>query len=287
MTDRTCSADGCDRPVMVKSRKLCSTHYHRWWKQRWKDPTYTAPVSHKGKTCSVDECQRPAVKRGWCDMHYLRWRRVRSDPRSCSVGGCLRPVGSRGWCAMHYQRWRKHGTLDDRTRARHPEVCSVVGCVKPHMARGWCSMHYTRWQTHGSLELVVPGGDPPPGTKWCRRCETYESLSEFPLTRGRPSSPCKSCRAVTNHRRRVQSRLRMSERYTAAEIADRDGWVCQICRKRIGRRFKWPHPRSFSIDHIVPTSKGGDDVKANVQAAHLHCNISKNTGGTDQLRLIG
>lgn len=42
-----------------------------------------------------------------------------------------------------------------------------------------------------------------------------------------------------------------------------------------------------STHYHVPTSKGGDDVKANVQAAHLHCNISKNTGGTDQLRLIG
>jgi hypothetical protein len=37
----------------------------------------------------------------------------------------------------------------------------------------------------------------------------------------------------------------------------------------------------------VPLSKGGDDVKANVQATHLRCNESKGNRGTDQLRLIG
>jgi 5-methylcytosine-specific restriction endonuclease McrA len=92
---------------------------------------------------------------------------------------------------------------------------------------------------------------------------------------------------VTNHRRRARQRLRATERYAALEIAERDSWVCQICGRRIGRSYSWPHPRSLSIDHIVPQSEGGDDVKANVQAAHLGCNIRKGTRGVDQLRLIG
>lgn len=27
----------------------------------------------------------------------------------CSIHGCDKTVGTRGWCPMHYQRWRKHG----------------------------------------------------------------------------------------------------------------------------------------------------------------------------------
>jgi 5-methylcytosine-specific restriction endonuclease McrA len=78
-----------------------------------------------------------------------------------------------------------------------------------------------------------------------------------------------------------------TERYTAVEIAERDGWRCQICGKRIGRSYKFPHPRSLSIDHIIPIRHGGDDVKTNVQAAHLRCNAAKGPRGVDQLRLIG
>ena len=27
----------------------------------------------------------------------------------CSVDGCARPLDARGWCRMHWKRWRKHG----------------------------------------------------------------------------------------------------------------------------------------------------------------------------------
>lgn len=30
-------------------------------------------------TCAIDVCPRPAVKRGWCSMHYKRWLRY-GDP---------------------------------------------------------------------------------------------------------------------------------------------------------------------------------------------------------------
>jgi hypothetical protein len=29
--------------------------------------------------CSIDECDRPAATRGWCNAHYIRWRRS-GDP---------------------------------------------------------------------------------------------------------------------------------------------------------------------------------------------------------------
>jgi len=75
--------------------------------------------------------------------------------------------------------------------------------------------------------------------------------------------------------------------YTDTYIFERDGWICQICGQKINKRLKWPHPRSKSIDHIVPLIKGGADAPINIQAAHLRCNISKNAGGGGQLRLIG
>lgn len=71
-------------------------------------------------------------------------------------------------------------------------------------------------------------------------------------------------------------------------VFERDGWVCQICMERIDRRTKYPHPRSASLDHIVPLSAGGTHEPRNAQCAHLRCNIQKNAGSAnDQLRLIG
>lgn len=73
-----------------------------------------------------------------------------------------------------------------------------------------------------------------------------------------------------------------------AEILERDRWRCGICRKVIGKSFKYPHPRSKSIDHIVPLSQGGDDTAANKRAAHFGCNLSRgNRGGGEQLAMIG
>jgi hypothetical protein len=28
------------------------------------------------KLCTIDDCERPAVARGWCTRHYERWRRT-------------------------------------------------------------------------------------------------------------------------------------------------------------------------------------------------------------------
>lgn len=75
---------------------------------------------------------------------------------------------------------------------------------------------------------------------------------------------------------------------TDEAILERDGWRCGICGTRIGKSFKAPHPRSRSVDHIVPLSEGGDDTAANKRAAHLGCNVRRgNRGGNEQLALIG
>jgi 5-methylcytosine-specific restriction endonuclease McrA len=69
---------------------------------------------------------------------------------------------------------------------------------------------------------------------------------------------------------------------------NRDRWRCGICGKRIGQSFKYPDPRSKSIDHIVPVSQGGDDTAANRRAAHLGCNCGRAArGGNEQLAMIG
>lgn len=70
-------------------------------------------------------------------------------------------------------------------------------------------------------------------------------------------------------------------------VYERDRWRCGLCGKGVRRDVKAPHPLSPSLDHVVPLSRGGDHLYANVQCAHFKCNWMKGDGGSQQLALVG
>ena len=46
-------------------------------------------------------------------------------PERCLVDGCSKQPQARGWCTMHYERWRKHGDVHKvlrRQKGRKPYV---------------------------------------------------------------------------------------------------------------------------------------------------------------------
>lgn len=87
-----------------------------------------------------------------------------------------------------------------------------------------------------------------------------------------------------NHRQRCRRYGCHYEPIRTRAILDRDGWRCQICGCELLPRWtklnntETPHPRSPTIDHIVPLSLGGDGPghrPDNVQAACWQCNNKK------------
>lgn len=122
----------------------------------------------------------------------------------------------------------------------------------------------------------------------CAGCGT----GQFP----RRDSKCDVCKAEAKrrHRRRAKRKRRAlklgveSEPYTLAEISLRDGYRCGLCDQKVPMDRVVPHSKAPTIDHIVPLSRGGDDIRANVQLAHFLCNSLKgDRGGYEQLALIG
>lgn len=81
--------------------------------------------------------------------------------------------------------------------------------------------------------------------------------------------------AETERRRAAAKRGTVVERIDYATVCDRDGWSCQLCGDPVDRSLRHPDPMSGSIDHVVPLAAGGPHTYANVQLAHLRCNISK------------
>lgn len=52
--------------------------------------------------------------------------------------------------------------------------------------------------------------------------------------------------------------------------------VCGICGKPVDFAYKYPHPLSPCIDHIIPIAKGGHPSDLdNLQLAHWTCNRQK------------
>lgn len=74
------------------------------------------------------------------------------DKGTCSVNGCERPSHKRGWCSGHYQRWLSNGDLGSvevRAKIKRQGNCVIDECDRPAFKRGMCSLHYVRWQKHG------------------------------------------------------------------------------------------------------------------------------------------
>lgn len=117
-------------------------------------------MSTEAKICSVPDCSRPLLVRGWCNAHYLRWKQ-HGDVRAhiplapstvplktkteCSVPSCERSAYAHTYCRLHWKRFYKHGdpkaTVPAREVVRGREGCKVDGCEKPHRSIGLCSSH--------------------------------------------------------------------------------------------------------------------------------------------------
>lgn len=76
----------------------------------------------------------------------------------CKIDGCERTSAGRGWCKMHWSRWRKHGDplfvpvsgIDWNVKA----TCSVPDCGRPNHAHLFCTMHLARYEKHGDPTVV-------------------------------------------------------------------------------------------------------------------------------------
>lgn len=139
------------------------------------------------------------------------------------------------------------------------QACERPQCERPVRARGLCVTHYNATYHKGSQRKF----DDPEKRRVLLRRRTQ--------------------------RRRALTRDPDADLIDRDEVGERDGWRCGICRRKVNRLLPYPHPRSPSLDHIVPLSLGGRHVRENVRISHLKCNMgrSNRSHGHEQLLLVG
>lgn len=121
------------------------------------------------------------------------------------------------------------------------------------------------------------------GLRVCRYCEV-----PFVPTHARHFSCSTRCNRAQHYRenrdryvsqareRKAHVRHVRVETFTGLEIFERDGWVCGICREPVDAELVAPSLMRRSLDHVIPIARGGLHSRANVQLAHLLCNLRKN-----------
>lgn len=111
-------------------------------------------------TCTVTDCPKPLLSRGYCCMHYARFMKYGSTdlPESipvntvCTEDNCITPAYARQLCQKHYDSKRNHGGIIIKTQEPHPTTCGVEGCQRPYVCKGFCHLHARRMLKYGSTD---------------------------------------------------------------------------------------------------------------------------------------
>lgn len=174
--------------------------------------------------CSVARCGRSVKARGWCGMHYARWRTSGSlelapavgstprEPAGCVREGCDRRRAARKMCRLHYSQWRA-GVVE-------AAQCSATGCTSKARADGRCGRHRSVRQM---VELT--------GEKACSDCRQVFPADHFERDYRYPDrgvAKCRTCMA----RGRSDASLRRRYGIGRAEfdsMLSAQGGGCAVC----------------------------------------------------------
>lgn len=234
------------------------------------------------RTCKHCDGQMPAgyPKRLYCTVRCrerAKWDRAQRIP--CVVCG-----GPSGWRIGQHERAKDAGPtcrkcskcskpIDDK-----PEFCAhctepFESCRRRDTWTRFCSKSCAR------KSQLADGSHP-----WMKSSDWRPALTD-------DERKARRFRQGELARRKRRARLAEveSEPYSLAEIAERDGFRCGICGRKVDMNLKYPHPRSASVDHIIPLSHpDGTDMRVNVRLAHLGENAARgNRAGWEQQLLIG
>lgn len=175
---------------------------------------------------------------------------------TCGIAGCDRPMSCRGWCSLHYGRWRAHGDplkvlAPKRARRLNPadfdaegKTCSRCGRYMPLDA------YRKRRATPDGLAYRC---------KDCIRDAYNEKFSSDPNFRERRARYFRS--RPEAQRELARQRQRRNLRMYGLTVDDLErmmiaqGGVCAICARPPHEGQRDPRKKRLGVDHDHATRK--------------------------------
>lgn len=306
MQNRTCSVEGCERSDHIR-RGWCAKHYMRWRKHGEVGNDGLRPCLDCGVSISPTNANHRLCK----DCKALRRntkdrKRERGGHRVVAIAEC-------DWCATAFKVWSDHPTQQTCSwqcagAARRQGQSSHITWLKCEHCHEWRTH---RTDHHCTYVAPVPIAycnlcdkviqEPRPNVRYCSpACKDIANNGS-----GRPIwiNDCAWCEATYLSRtgrsvycsgRCRKQREKSQRRFVVPKpvryaIYERDGWRCQLCRKKVDPTLSHNAKWGPSLDHVVPRTQGGADTPDNLQLAHRHCNSVKCDGvwqNGEQLSLL-
>ena len=226
------------------------------------------------RICAWEDCTSSNIfARGLCPKHLKRAQRsgrIAEFPvtsRRCFRCGVEFVAGNRGgkkFCSADCRLAQAKSDLDAaRTAELSGRSCIRFGRAVPLSARVDAQ--------HCSVR--------------CQQSTWYDQNSE--MLRERASAWKKANWELAleyEHKRRAATKAGLN--LSREELLDRDGSRCYICGGRIEAELRHPDPKSPSLDHRIPLSRGGSHSEENVAIVHLRCNLVKGVKTPAELGLM-
>jgi 5-methylcytosine-specific restriction endonuclease McrA len=147
-----------------------------------------------------------------------------------------------------------------------------------------------------SATAIMPDGSVRHFSYARKRCQECASARKRESSRLAKKASRKKHGHETTFRKRCRKYGVHYEPVSRRKVFDRDKWTCQICGSKLLRWFtkvcgtNKVHPRSPTIDHIIPLSLGPSacpgHVETNLQAACWDCNCRKGATHPDSFALV-
>lgn len=261
----------CGKPLTGLRTKFCDTKCSHQWHYAntttYKD-RIRAATANKAKSCRVyyNDCKH-------CGDRFTSQRRNRFH---CYTDACeaaqrksyrnerpgLQVVAVCSVCGDEFARTPTYRTTcsDTCRRAKYTATCEETRIKKllpVHVPRSEIGV------------LVIPSS----GTVW--RDSSCVCGKRFVSSKAAKYCSDRCTNRTTAHKRRVTKRGAFVEDVAPSVVYARDNYTCHLCGGTLDMGAASPQPKSPTLDHVVPLSRGGTHSYANVKAAHFRCNVSK------------